>query len=352
MAIIRAPHDQQTFQFLLPAETLRNNSLSSKARFLLSLCLSYSGNWCFNSIHLAKVTNWNRDTVNKYMRELIREGYISRIPNPRNNGRFQGYDYQICSKPIFKDKNQANEQEIKKIFTQPKIPALVSPEPKISALRYINTKIYKEERDTHGPAHTYTRGDPLTPVATAPKPPSLSLSKNPKIERAPHVFTTEPQHQQLLQIHGAGTLTKIYQAISQWKFDKQETNPSNWTKSKDYELARTWNLKPEKSVPKSQESQPEKPELVVHVESWKERKDFVRGKLHSVRAETQGALVVMPKRAGAEDVLVAWDDDDFYDILESAWKAQQLLLNGPNTPDSRTPKPEPAGPGVSMQVAV
>ena len=60
----------------IPNSLLRNESLSLRARGLLSLMLSYSENWVFYKSHLQKVACLGRDAFDSAWSELIEAKYL------------------------------------------------------------------------------------------------------------------------------------------------------------------------------------------------------------------------------------------------------------------------------------
>lgn len=74
----------------------------------------------------------------------------------------------------------------------------------------------------------------LTKESEGVDPPSPPTP--PKIQRAPHVFSTEDEHQKLLNKFGEENTEIYYQHLSQWKVD---TPRSKWKKS-DYHAILRW----------------------------------------------------------------------------------------------------------------
>lgn len=84
MAIIRlAPRTHFT---QIPNDTLRDTSISLKAKGLLSLMLSYPDDWEFNFVHLVGMSTDGRDATYSAFNELLRAGYARREQKRKPDG--------------------------------------------------------------------------------------------------------------------------------------------------------------------------------------------------------------------------------------------------------------------------
>ncbi len=74
---------------------LKDNTLSLKAKGLLTYCLSKPDNWQFYLIAMAQELKENKDTIAKVLLELIDSGYITRKRRHDEQGKFKGYHYTV-----------------------------------------------------------------------------------------------------------------------------------------------------------------------------------------------------------------------------------------------------------------
>ena len=79
----------------IPNDLIRNSSISDRARFLYCYMSSMSENWEFYQGKMAKDLGYSKDTVRKYLDELVSTGYLKRTQRRSENGRFDSYDYII-----------------------------------------------------------------------------------------------------------------------------------------------------------------------------------------------------------------------------------------------------------------
>jgi DNA-binding IscR family transcriptional regulator len=78
---------------------IHDTSISVGARLVMIHMLSKRNGWIFYVSAIAKELGINKDTVAKYLKELIRAGYVSRMII-RDNGKFAGYQYIVNEQPI------------------------------------------------------------------------------------------------------------------------------------------------------------------------------------------------------------------------------------------------------------
>jgi hypothetical protein len=78
----------------IPNSVIRNKELSDRARFLFCYMASMPDDWQFYQSVMAKELGYTKDTLRKYMDELISTGYLMREQR-REKGKFDSYDYTI-----------------------------------------------------------------------------------------------------------------------------------------------------------------------------------------------------------------------------------------------------------------
>ena len=79
---------------MIPNDIIRNKALSDRARILFCYMASMPDDWKFYQAAMAKELGYTKDTLRKYMDELISTGYLMREQR-REKGKFDSYDYTI-----------------------------------------------------------------------------------------------------------------------------------------------------------------------------------------------------------------------------------------------------------------
>ena len=86
----------------IPNSVIRNKALSDRARFLFCYMASMPNDWQFYQSAMAKELNYSKDTLRKYMEELLTTGYLIREQR-REKGKFDSYDYTINFSPCMEN---------------------------------------------------------------------------------------------------------------------------------------------------------------------------------------------------------------------------------------------------------
>lgn len=79
----------------IPNDLIRNSSISDRARFLYCYMSSMSEDWKFYQAKMAKDLGYSKDTLRKYLDELVSTGYLKRTQRRSEDGRFDSFDYVI-----------------------------------------------------------------------------------------------------------------------------------------------------------------------------------------------------------------------------------------------------------------
>lgn len=79
----------------IPNDLIRNSSISDRARFLYCYMSSMSEDWQFYQSKMAKDLGYSKDTLRKYLDELVSTGYLKKTQRRSELGRFDSYDYVI-----------------------------------------------------------------------------------------------------------------------------------------------------------------------------------------------------------------------------------------------------------------
>ena len=110
---------------------LRNVSLSLKAKGLLSLMLSLPDNWDYTTKGLAHICKDGVDSISSAIKELEKQGYLTRQRLRDAHGRLGDIEYVIHEKPVLPDEQdailppkrenprQVNPRQVKPILEKP-----------------------------------------------------------------------------------------------------------------------------------------------------------------------------------------------------------------------------------------
>ena len=110
---------------------LRNVSLSLKAKGLLSLMLSLPDNWDYTTKGLAHICKDGVDSISSAIKELEKQGYLTRRRLRDYHGRLGDIEYVIHEKPVLPDEHdtvlppkrenprQVNPRQVKPILEKP-----------------------------------------------------------------------------------------------------------------------------------------------------------------------------------------------------------------------------------------
>ena len=83
---------------IIPNDFIRNKSLSDRARFIFCYMASMPDDWKFYQGVMAKELGYTKDTLRKYIEELLETGYLNREQR-RETGKFDSYDYTLNFTP-------------------------------------------------------------------------------------------------------------------------------------------------------------------------------------------------------------------------------------------------------------
>lgn len=79
---------------IIPNDIIRNKSISDRARFIFCYMASMPDDWKFYQGAMAKELGYTKDTLRKYIEELLETGYLHREQR-REIGKFDSYDYTL-----------------------------------------------------------------------------------------------------------------------------------------------------------------------------------------------------------------------------------------------------------------
>jgi DNA-binding MarR family transcriptional regulator len=98
---------------IIPNEIIRNKSLSDRARFIFCYMASMPDDWKFYQSAMAKELGYTKDTLRKYIEELLETGYLNREQR-RETGKFDSYDYTLNFTPSGKNTDTVKNRHGKK----------------------------------------------------------------------------------------------------------------------------------------------------------------------------------------------------------------------------------------------
>jgi hypothetical protein len=98
---------------IIPNDIIRNKSLSDRARFIFCYMASMPDDWKFYQGVMAKELGYTKDTLRKYIEELLETGYLDREQR-REVGKFDSYDYTLNFSPCTKKADTVKTRDGKK----------------------------------------------------------------------------------------------------------------------------------------------------------------------------------------------------------------------------------------------
>ena len=87
---------------IIPNDIIRNKTLRDRARFLFCYMASMPDEWKFYQGVMAKELGYTKDTLRKYIEELLQTGYLNREQR-RETGKFDSYDYTLNFSPCMEN---------------------------------------------------------------------------------------------------------------------------------------------------------------------------------------------------------------------------------------------------------
>lgn len=123
-------------------ELLQDETVSYKARGILSYLISLPDDWVVYQKELEKRSPDGRTSVESGLKELIEAGYMRRTRR-REQGKFAAYDYEFSEEKLFDDEIEEVEQPQKKQEKSASIPFEI-------IIGYLNEKAEKNFKHTTG----------------------------------------------------------------------------------------------------------------------------------------------------------------------------------------------------------
>ena len=98
---------------IIPNDIIRNKNISDRARFIFCYMASMPDDWKFYQGAMAKELGYTKDTLRKYIEELLETGYLYREQR-REEGKFDSYDYTLNFTPSGKKADTVKNGDGKK----------------------------------------------------------------------------------------------------------------------------------------------------------------------------------------------------------------------------------------------
>ena len=98
---------------IIPNDIIRNKNISDRARFIFCYMASMPDDWKFYQGVMAKELGYTKDTLRKYIEELLETGYLYREQR-REEGKFDSYDYTLNFTPSGKKADTVKNGDGKK----------------------------------------------------------------------------------------------------------------------------------------------------------------------------------------------------------------------------------------------
>lgn len=117
MSIIRSNKTTGNY-FLANKHYVEDESLSWKAKGLMSYLFSKPDDWHIYQTQLTKVSSDGKASVRSIINELIEKGYMTRTSRRKENGDFDGYDYTLHEKPRVRKMEDAKMEDAKMVFAK------------------------------------------------------------------------------------------------------------------------------------------------------------------------------------------------------------------------------------------
>jgi hypothetical protein len=203
------------------------------AKGLLWYILSRPPGWEIHTWQLAGIYSGEKrgngkPAIGGFIKELIKAGFLIYKKYQKKNGQ---WDHKYDAYPV-------PFEEYQKMFPEVVKPALVKPalvepasvkQPLLVSKELPSTELTRNKNQER-------RGEgPPSPPPRSPKEKSSAK----KIERAPHVHTTDEEHQKLAEERSEAVRDTAYQVLSEWK---EDTPRSKWKKS-DFRSVKRWVFK-------------------------------------------------------------------------------------------------------------
>ena len=98
---------------IIPNDIIRDKNISDRARFIFCYMASMPDDWKFYQGAMAKELGYTKDTLRKYIDELLTTGYLHREQR-REEGKFDSYDYTLNFTPSGKKADTVKSRDGKK----------------------------------------------------------------------------------------------------------------------------------------------------------------------------------------------------------------------------------------------
>lgn len=118
MGIIRTEKTSGNY-FIASKYYVEDETLSWKAKGLMSYLFSKPDDWKIYQSQLEKISTDGRISVRSIINELMEKGYMARVPSRKNNGDFNGYEYTLHEKPRCTFHDNANHDSAKRDVAKP-----------------------------------------------------------------------------------------------------------------------------------------------------------------------------------------------------------------------------------------
>ena len=94
---------------IIPRELIFDSSLSDRARFIYCYMASKPDDWDFYLEPMAKEVGYSKDTLRKYIGELVSNGWLIRGEQANSNGVFGAVEYTLKASKFSESENTVSE---------------------------------------------------------------------------------------------------------------------------------------------------------------------------------------------------------------------------------------------------
>lgn len=175
MTIIRVNHNRQNPYSMINNASLWDQNLPLEVVGLWARCMSKPNDWEFNVENLSKTCGVSAQTMNKYIKVLIANGYALMFQGKAAKGRFCPYEYMFFEIKITPEEAKGYHDEFKKRVPHTKLPYTVEP-------NTVNVELLSTKANLSG---SYKKGANLSELKkeAASSPPGSPLSQSEKIKK-------------------------------------------------------------------------------------------------------------------------------------------------------------------------
>lgn len=149
----RSKKDKEHPFVMIPKSILKDNNISLAARAVLFYLLSLPDNWRVNPQQVAATLNINKETMYRYLKELITHAYCQRV-DVRDKGKKLCCVYRFSEEPMVQISEVVKKEEFIKTVRRTEKPYTVLPYTENADINNTQTSNDKDNNNTSDPSAT------------------------------------------------------------------------------------------------------------------------------------------------------------------------------------------------------